>query len=216
MKKEKMVALILAAGLMAPSVFPAVPVQAAQKNTGAAAGEQQEAKHSLTEEEVSELLDFVKEKWDAGEFANEEDIRAAIEEGQEKFGVVLDDSAREQIAAALKMLDNLGISHDTAITMAKELYAEHGDEIATAFSSLYEEYGETLADNVEKVLGDQLAGTVGKALKEQIAEPLEEAVKQQVVEPAKEAAKDAVENTVKDFWKDLKDSVVSVFRNIFS
>lgn len=209
--------MILAAAFLAAAVFGAVPVRAAQADAGRAASEeQQEGKHSLTEEEVSALLDFVKEKWDAGELTNEEDIRAAIEEGQEKFGVVLEDSAKDQIAQALGMLDGLGLSHDTAVSMAKELYAEHGDEIASAFEKLYDQYGETLADNAEKIIGEQLAGSVRKALKEQVAGPLEEAVREQVVEPAKEAAKDAVENTMKDFWQDLKDSVVSVFRNIFS
>lgn len=191
----------------------AMPVLAAQEET---AESRQEAEHSLTEEEVSALLDFVKEKWDAGEFANEADIRAAVEEGQEKFGVVLEDSVKDQIVQVLGMLDDLGLSHETAVSMAKELYAEHGDEIASAVTGLYEQYGETMADNAEKIIGEQLAGSVGKALKEQVAEPLEEAVREQVVEPAKEAAKEAVENTAKDFWKDLKDSVVSVFRNIFS
>lgn len=208
MKKGKMAALILALGFSALTVFKAAPVLASET--------QQEAEHSLTEEEVSDLLDFVKEKWDAGELADEEDLRLAIEEGQKKFGVTLQDSTREQIVQALEMLDSLGLSHDTAISMARELYAEHGDEIGAAFSELYEQYGETLAGNAEKIIGEQLAGAVGNTLREEVAKPLEEAVRDQVVEPAKEAAKEAVESTMKDFWKDLKDSVVSVFRNIFS
>lgn len=217
MKKGKMAALILALGFSALTVFKAAPVLAAQGDAGELASEtQQEAEHSLTEEEVSDLLDFVKEKWDAGELADEEDLRLAIEEGQKKFGVTLQDSTREQIVQALEMLDSLGLSHDTAISMARELYAEHGDEIGAAFSELYEQYGETLAENAEKIIGEQLAGAVGNTLREEVAKPLEEAVRDQVVEPAKEAAKEAVESTMKDFWKDLKDSVVSVFRNIFS
>lgn len=184
-----------------------VPAQAAetkpqadawQEETGssqpeeASPGSEEEPVYSLSEEELSKLLDFVKEKWDAGELESEEAIRSAIEEGEETFGVVLQDSVRDQIADAIQKLDSLGLNHDTAIELAKKLYREHGDKLADNFQNLYEEFGEKLADSAEQV------------------------IQEQVVEPAKETAKAVVEETAKNFWQDLKDSVVSFFRNIFS
>lgn len=150
------------------------------------------AEHSLSGEELDELLDFIKEKWDAGELYGEDSIRKAIEEGEEKFGVVLEDSVKDQIADGMEKLDSLGLDHDTVIELAKKLYREHGDEIAENFQGLYEQYGSALTKSVE------------------------EAIAEQVVEPAKEAAKAAVEDTAKNFWKDLKNSVVSFLKNIFS
>lgn len=167
-------------------------------------------------EEVSELLDFIKEKWDAGEFDSREDIEAAIEEGEEKFGVELDEGKREQLAQALEKLDELGLDHDAALSLAKNLYRDYGDEIVDDLQSLYDQYGDELVENAETILKEQLAGPLGDAVKEQLAEPLKEAVKEQVVEPAKKAAKTAVKNTAKRFWSDLKDSVSSFIHNIFS
>lgn len=148
--------------------------------------------HSLSSEELSALLDFVKEKWDAGELEGEDAIRKAIEEGEAQFGVVLQDSVKDQIADGMQKLDALGLDHDAVIGLAKKLYQEHGDKIAESFQEIYEEYADELTDSVEK------------------------AIARQVVEPAKEAAKAAVENTAKTFWQDLKNSVISFFRNIFS
>lgn len=152
----------------------------------------QSASHSLSNEELSELLDFVKEKWDAGELEGEDAIRKAIEEGEAQFGVVLQDSVKDQIADSMQKLDALGLDHDAVVGLAKKLYQEHGDKIAESFQEIYEEYADELTDSVEK------------------------AIARQVVEPAKEAAKAAVENTAKTFWQDLKNSVISFFRNIFS
>lgn len=148
--------------------------------------------HSLSDEQLDELLDFIKEKWDAGALEGEEAIREAIEEGEAQFGVQLQDSVKDQIADGMEKLDALGLDHDTVVDLAKKLYREHGDAIAGNFQDLYEEYGSALTDSVEK------------------------AISEQVVEPAKEAAKEAVKNTAKTFWQDLKNSVVSFFKNIFT
>lgn len=185
----------------------ATPVRAAELQSGEAtsgqeaevlqaeageSGEEEEPAHSLSKEELSALLDFVKEKWDAGELENEETIQKAIEEGEEKFGVVLQESERNQLTDVIQKLDALGLNHDTAIDLAGKLYEEHGDKLAENFQSLYEEFGEKLADSAEQILQEQ------------------------VVEPAKETAKAVVEDTAKNFWQDLKNSVVSFSRNIFS
>lgn len=148
--------------------------------------------YSLSDEQLDELLGFVKEKWDAGKLEDEDAIRKAIEEGEEQFGIVLQDSVRDQIADGMAKLNALGLDHDAVIGLAKKLYREHGDKITENIQKISEEYAETLTDSVEK------------------------AIEEQVVEPAKEAAKAAVENTAKTFWQDLKNSVVNFFKNIFS
>lgn len=154
--------------------------------------EQSNVTRSLSDDQLDELLDFIKKKWDAGELNGENEIREAIEEGEAQFGVELQDSVRDQIADGMEKLDALGLDHDTVIDLAKKLYREHGDAITENFQELYEEYGSALTDSVEK------------------------AIDEQIVEPAKEAVKEAAKNTVKTFWQDLKNSVVSFFKNMFS
>lgn len=185
----------------------AVSVQAAEAERGADISQEEildpqtedalsdrneEPVYSLNEEELSDLLNFVKEKWDAGELESREKIQKAIEEGEEKFGVVLQDTEREQLTDVIQKLDSLGLNHDTAIELAEKLYEEQGDKLAENFQSLYEELGEKLADSAEQM------------------------IQEQVVEPAKETAKAVAADTAKNFWQDLKNSVVSFLRNIFS
>ena len=147
---------------------------------------------AASNETVSELLDFVKEKWDDGSFKSEEKIQEAIDEGEEKFDYTLDEGVREQVAGVLKKLNDMGLNSETVIDTARKLYEENGEEINDKLQEMYETYGDEMADHAEEIL------------------------KENLVEPAKEAAKAAVEDTAKNFWKDLKTSVVSFFQNIFS
>lgn len=179
-------ALALAVGLFAQPVTVHASETAKQAETSVA-----ESAEVPSAETVSEVLDFVKEKWDAGAFKSDKEIQEAIEEGEEKFGVDLGEDLEKQLAKILKGLDGLGVSSDTAIDAAKKLYEEKGEEIAGQLQELYEEQS------------DKFAEQAGKLLKENL------------VEPAKEAAKAAVENTAKNFWKDLKSSVGSFIKNIF-
>lgn len=152
---------------------------------------QTETVEAPSAETVSEVLDFVKEKWDDGAFESDKKIQEAIKEGEEKFGVDLGEDLEKQVAKILKGLDGLGVSSDTAIDAAKKLYEEKGEEIAKQIQELYEEQSDKFAEQAGKIL------------------------KENLVEPAKEAAKAAVENTAKNFWKDLKSSVSSFIKNIF-
>ena len=93
------------------------------------------------------LLDFVKEKWDAGELDNAEDIKAAISEGEKEFGVSLDESTRTTLASALQQLNGIGLNHETVIALAQKMY---------------ESYGDTLVENLSDALQEQLAGPLGE------------------------------------------------------
>lgn len=205
---NKKILAVLAAVFLAMSA--AAPAAAAAGD----AAQTETAVHSLSEEEFSGLMDFVKEKWDGGKLKSKADILEAIEEGEEKFGIHLEQETEEQLAGVIRKFDELGLSHDAAISLAKELYGKYGDGLAEYAGKLYEEYGDALADNAEKIVGE-LAGSAGEAIRKKIAEPLEETIKEQVIEPAREAAQEAVEKTAKDFWRDLRDSVVNFFKNIF-
>lgn len=98
MKKTGIAAMMLSTAIAVSSI--AVPVCAAPGQTAESAQMQEqpqtetEPAKSISDEDFAKLLDFVKEKWDAGELDNAEDIKAAISEGEKEFGVSLDESTR--------------------------------------------------------------------------------------------------------------------------
>ena len=140
----------------------------------------------------AKLLDFVKEKWDAGELDNAEDIKAAISEGEKEFGVSLDESTRTTLASALQQLNGIGLNHETVIALAQKMY---------------ESYGDTLVENLSDALQEQLAGPLGETIQEQLIEPAKETVM--------ETAKAIAANTAQHFWQDLKQSVIDFLNHVF-
>ena len=151
MKKTGIAAMMLSTAIAVSSI--AVPVCAAPGQTAESAQMQEqpqtetEPAKSISDEDFAKLLDFIKEKWDAGELDNAEDIKAAISEGEKEFGVSLDESTRTTLASALQQLNGIGLNHETVIALAQKMY---------------ESYGDTLVENLSDALQEQLAGPLGK------------------------------------------------------
>ena len=86
MKKTGIAAMMLSTAIAVSGIT--VPVCAAPGQTAESAQMQEqpqtetEPAKSISDEDFAKLLDFVKEKWDAGELDNAEDIKAAISEGE--------------------------------------------------------------------------------------------------------------------------------------
>ena len=84
MKKTGIAAMMLSTAIAVYGIT--VPVCAAPGQTAESAQMQEqpqtetEPAKSISDEDFAKLLDFVKEKWDAGELDNAEDIKAAISE----------------------------------------------------------------------------------------------------------------------------------------
>ena len=93
---EKKIFAALGAAVLAGGLFFA---PAAAGNAQAAAQETQQS--AAEADEVSEILEFIRDKWNAGELETREDIQAAIEEGESEFGVSLDPKLEEQLADAV-------------------------------------------------------------------------------------------------------------------
>ena len=114
MKKTGIAAMMLSTAIAVSGIT--VPVCAAPGQTAESAQMQEqpqtetEPAKSISDEDFAKLLDFVKEKWDAGELDNAEDIKAAISEGEKEFGVSLDESTRTTLASALQQLNGIGLN----------------------------------------------------------------------------------------------------------
>lgn len=87
------------------------------------------ATHSASSEQVEELIAYIKGKLAAGELDNEEEIRAAIAEGEEKFGVDLTDAEVQQIVDFMMKIKDLGLDPNMLLDQAADLYAQYGDEL---------------------------------------------------------------------------------------
>lgn len=84
---------------------------------------------SASDEEVEALIAYIKAKLAAGELENEDDIRKAIKEGEEKFGVSLDDSEEQQIVDFMLKIKKLGLDPNMLLDQAADLYDKFGDEL---------------------------------------------------------------------------------------
>ena len=84
---------------------------------------------SASDEEVEALIAYIKAKLAAGELESEDDIRKAINEGEEKFGVVLEDSEEQQIVDFMLKIKKLGLDPNMLLDQAADLYDKFGDEL---------------------------------------------------------------------------------------
>lgn len=92
------------------------------------------ASKSANSEEVEELIAFIKAKLAAGELETEEDIRRAIAEGEQRFGVTLDESEIKQIVDFMMKIKKLGLDPNVLLDQAADLYDQFGDELLTKAS----------------------------------------------------------------------------------
>lgn len=87
------------------------------------------ATHSASSEQVEELIAYIKGKLAAGELDNEEEIRMAIAEGEEKFGVDLTDEEVQQMVDFMMKIKDLGLDPNMLLDQAADLYEQYGDEL---------------------------------------------------------------------------------------
>lgn len=92
-------------------------------------GEIADSVKSASNEDVEALVAFVKEKIASGELETENDIYTAISEGEEKFGVILDEGEKQQIVALMKKIEDLNLDPNKLIDQAVGLYDKYGDDI---------------------------------------------------------------------------------------
>lgn len=92
------------------------------------------ASKSANSEEVEELIAFIKAKLAAGELETEEDIRRAIAEGEQRFGVSLNASEIQQIVDFMMKIKKLGLDPNVLLDQAADLYDQFGDELLTKAS----------------------------------------------------------------------------------
>lgn len=84
---------------------------------------------SVNNEDVEELIAFIKAKLAAGELTTDQDIQEAIKEGEEKFSISLTDEEKEKILQVMHKIKELGLDPEKLLDQAKGLYEQFGDEL---------------------------------------------------------------------------------------
>lgn len=110
---------------------------------------------SANSEEVEELIAYIKAKLAAGELETEDDIRQAITEGEERFGVTLNDSEEQQIVDFMMKIKELGLDPNVLLDQAADLYDQFGDELLNkatdegfwnSVGEFFSNFGKAIAD----------------------------------------------------------------------
>lgn len=86
-------------------------------------------------EENSELaekaIDFIRQKLEAGELESDEDISAAIEEGEDEFEVSLTEEEKDQILQGVKKVKKLGLDPEKLLDQAEKMFDNAKQELIT-------------------------------------------------------------------------------------
>lgn len=83
---------------------------------------------NIDEETAGEVFSFLKEKVGEGSLSSKEGIQSAIEEGEDKFGVVISKENAAELVAAMEKLESMGFSAEYIIDKTESLYQEYGNE----------------------------------------------------------------------------------------
>lgn len=92
-------------------------------------GQIAEASKDVNGDEIEKLIAYIKEKVANGELETDADVRAAIEEGKQKFDVYLSEEEIQKIVDLMKKLRGLGLNSEYLISQAEKLYNKYGADI---------------------------------------------------------------------------------------
>ncbi|MCQ2548988.1 MAG: DUF1002 domain-containing protein [Lachnospiraceae bacterium] len=108
-------------------------------------------------EDVEALIAYIKAKLAAGELETEDDIRKAITEGEEKFGVTLTQENRDKIVSVMQKINAIGLDPNQLLDQAQDLYKKFGNDI-------FKHTEEIIKDSVEKTFKNYITDVKNKVV----------------------------------------------------
>ncbi len=172
---RKAVAYFSVACMLAMAVFTPMKVQAASEDEsesldieGMLSGVEEKISDALSRmdsETVQEVFDFLKEKVSDGSLHSKEGIASAIEEGEARFGITIDEQAATQIVDTMEKLEELGFSGEEIVERAQELYDTYGADFVAhaneAFTKAVEDAVTSAIKGFFKNLWEGVKSSVG-------------------------------------------------------
>ena len=110
-------------------------------------------------QDIEELIAFVKAKVAAGGLDSDEQIRSAIEEGEDKFGVTLTEDEINQIIAIMQKINQLGLDPNVLVAQAEDLYSKFGKDFLKNLDT------DAIAKEVAKSAASGFFAKIGDAIK---------------------------------------------------
>ncbi len=99
-------------------------------------------------EKAEQLIAFVKAKVAAGELESDEDVKKAVAEGEEKFGVKLSEDEIKRIVEVMQKIKALGLDPNMLLNQAEDLYKQFGPDFLNHVSA--EDIGKQVAGSAIK------------------------------------------------------------------
>lgn len=110
-------------------------------------------------QDIEELIAFVKAKVAAGGLDSDDQIRSAIEEGEDKFGVTLTEDEINQIIAIMQKINQLGLDPNVLVAQAEDLYSKFGKDFLKNLDT------DAIAKEVAKSAASGFFAKIGDAIK---------------------------------------------------
>ena len=110
-------------------------------------------------QDIEELIAFVKAKVAAGGLDSDDQIRSAIEEGEDKFGVTLTEDEINQIIAIMQKINQLGLDPNVLVSQAEHLYSKFGKDFLKNLDT------DAIAKEVAKSAASGFFAKIGDAIK---------------------------------------------------
>ena len=110
-------------------------------------------------QDIEELIAFVKAKVAAGGLDSDDQIRSAIEEGEDKFGVTLTEDEINQIIAIMQKINQLGLDTNVLVAQAEDLYSKFGKDFLKNLDT------DAIAKEVAKSAASGFFAKIGDAIK---------------------------------------------------
>ena len=111
-------------------------------------------------QDIEELIAFVKAKVAAGGLDSDDQIRSAIEEGEDKFGVTLTEDEINQIIAIMQKINQLGLDPNVLVSQAEDLYSKFGKDFLKNLDTdaIAKEDAKSAASGFFAKIGDAIKG----------------------------------------------------------
>ena len=110
-------------------------------------------------QDIEELIAFVKAKVAAGGLDSDDQIRSAIEEGEDKFGVTLTEDEINQVIAIMQKINQLGLDPNVLVAQAEDLYSKFGKDFLKNLDT------DAIAKEVAKSAASGFFAKIGDAIK---------------------------------------------------
>ena len=110
-------------------------------------------------QDIEELIAFVKAKVAVGGLDSDDQIRSAIEEGEDKFGVTLTEDEINQIIAIMQKINQLGLDPNVLVAQAEDLYSKFGKDFLKNLDT------DAIAKEVAKSAASGFFAKIGDAIK---------------------------------------------------